>query len=128
VSSLKYQWIGKNVAIDKLVNSVEVFFSRKDFRVSVDRSEGGYRIIAVSNFRVEKAKIVITVEVLGEADDVTMEFNFQGNMPRVWMISSLTSLFGGNWFLLHSLRIKDRVEKIERDFWACIDGAIAHRG
>jgi len=125
---LKYEWTGKNVSIDELVEHIKVFFTENDFKVGVDKSNGSYHVTATSNFRVEKTKLFVTVKVSGEADDFTIEFTPNKGMNAVWMTSSLTSLFGGNWFLLRNLRLKEKLDRIERSFWSYIGLVIADSG
>ncbi len=115
---MKDQWLQKNVDLGTLAERIRPFFYETDFETSVEKTQEGYTIQAVS--KIPNLRLRITVTVIGEPNDFTVEFS-AGSESRYFspsMIAGyLTMMFGGGYLISREARKRRMLDVLETDFW-----------
>ena len=120
---MREQWVGKNVDLALLSERVEDFFKGKVFQTRKDVLADGYKISATPGSQERLRGVVVYVR--GKSSDFVVEF-FAGKRERSpAMLGFLVTLFGGGGLVLRSLKLQEAMEKLEREFWAYTEEAIA---
>jgi len=127
VSEMKSQWVGKNVDLSMLAESIRPFFHETDFVTRVERGKEGYRIQAVS--KIPNLKVNVNVELLGRPNDFKVDFSTGskgGYFSLSMIIGYLTMMFGGGYLVSKGAKEQGTLEMIEKDFWRHTDMQVAN--
>ena len=116
-SDLYSCWKGINVDLGLLLSEVRGFFERKGFVVEDTRD--GNRICVLA--KVRRSSEVVRVMLEGGPEDLIVEGFFYDEKPPT---SFIPSLFGGGAFLLHMLRWRESLQKLEKEFGLFVEAAI----
>lgn len=125
VSKMQERWVGKNVDLSLLRERVENFFKDKGFRTTKDWSASEYTISAKPQ---QGVGIIgrVTVRILGDPNDFLIEFSTSKHSRSAVRLGFMTTIFGGGSLILRGLKSQEELEKLEKDFWAHVEEAIAH--
>jgi hypothetical protein len=121
---MQKRWTGKNVDLDLLSDSVEDFFKSKSF-VTKRTESTEERVILWQSGRSAKAEKPISVRIIGKPDDFTVELKASELADRSVRLGMLTKPIGGGYFLLKSLKLREALEKLEKEFWIYVEDKIA---
>jgi len=122
---MQRRWTEKNVNLALLSECVEDFFKDRGFSTEKDELAGGYTIRWAPP-RVRNMRDAMTAKILGNPNDFVVEIVAS---ERAWgsiRLGILTKMFGGGYLVLRSLRAKEALEKLEREFWAYVEEKAAH--
>ncbi|MGD8505685.1 MAG: hypothetical protein PVF15_03365 [Candidatus Bathyarchaeota archaeon] len=122
---MQRRWVGKNVNLALLSSYIENFFKIRGLETGKEESEGKYTIRWAPP-RVNNKRGTMKVTIVGDADDFSVEFIASERTRRSIRLGSLTTQFGGGYLLLRGLRLREALEKLEREFWAYVEDKIAH--
>ena len=117
------QWVGKNVDLALLSERVEDFFNGKVFQTRKDVLADGYKISASP--RSQEGLGGVVVYVRGKSSDFVVEFAGGKRGRFSAMLGSLVTMFGGGGLVLRSLKLQEAMDRLEREFWAYTEEAIA---
>jgi len=120
---MQRQWIGKNVDLGSLSEAVEAFFKDRGFKTKAERSGDKY-IVFWAFPRARDVGRALRVIVYGSPDDLWIDFPGSENAHRSILQGFALTLFGGGALILRGLRMKEALEKIEREFWVSIEDAV----
>lgn len=116
VSALDYKWIGKNVNLNLLVDTIEGFLQSRKFKIRREDSKGSYQLLAT--FRSPEGEVrSIEVKVSGTPNDFTVQLRPAEQTHIVWKLSPLVSFFGGGALLSKKLKSTEFYQRFEEDFW-----------
>jgi len=121
-NALKDQWIGNNVDLNLLSQSVNQFFTENQFEPKLEQTHDRYRIKA-SNFEFK-----ITVNIYGRPNDFTIEFipnKKTRGFSLAMMVGYITSFLGGGALLVRDARYQEVMNKVEQTFWEHVDRQVA---
>jgi hypothetical protein len=62
--------------------------------------------------------------IRGTSDDFTIETGATEEEDRQVKIGLLTSIFGGGSLVLRNIKVREQMEKMEREFWSTIEETI----
>lgn len=122
---MRARWVGKNVDLALLSACVEDFFKGKDFKTRRDESAEECTISGIPQ-RAHGIYGEVNVRVLGNPNDFEIEFLTSKHTRSAIKLGFITSMFGGGVLLLRGLKSQEALEKLEREFWRCIEEAITH--
>lgn len=121
-NTLKDQWIGNNIDLNLLSQSVNQFFTENQFEPKLEQTHDRYRIKA-SNLEFK-----ITVNIYGQPNDFTIEFipnKKTRGFSLAMMVGYITSFLGGGTLLLRDARYQEAMNKVEQTFWEQVDRQVA---
>lgn len=121
---MQRRWTEKNVDLDLLSDSLEDFFNSRSF-VTKKTQKLGERIILWQSERAAKADKPISARIIGNPDDFTVELKASELTDRSIRLGMLTKPIGGGYFLLKSLKLREALEKLEKEFWIYMEEKIA---
>jgi len=117
------RWINKKVNLSYLVERVCLFFEANGFKTKMERLKDGWMVLAIRSF--DGRFKCVSVKVLGQPDDFTIDFSFEGNRRGLRLLWAFGALFGLGAFFLKDLEWMGFFKALENDFWAYIEREIA---
>jgi hypothetical protein len=114
------KWVGKNVDLDLLTSTLEVYLKEKGFKVKKEFQDKK-RIITCKIPQMPK-NILIVVE--GVPQDFSVEASFVTDKPASLLPHVMYSLFGGGYFLLNEMKMREISANIEKDFSIFVEHAV----
>jgi hypothetical protein len=122
---LKYRWVEKNVDLNLLADGIEKFFERSGLKDVSKSYSDGYVISGI--FTVGDLCRRITVEVFGSPKDfsIFLQYSDESTTAKNILFDSLITLFGGAAFISRRLKLRDFLERFEKDFWIFTDELVA---
>ncbi len=122
---MQEHWVGKNVNLTLLSERVENFLRDKGFRTTKGLSASEYTISGKPQQSVGIIGLV-TVRILGDRNDFSIEFSTNGHSRSVVKLGFITTIFGGGSLVLRGLKSQEELEKLEKDFWVHVKQALVH--
>lgn len=120
---METSFVGRNVDLPLLGEWLERFFKNREFKVAVNKEDGGFRVTAAPTYVHEIVGNII-VSVSGEPNDFMVRFNAGVRSGLYKKFGLLTSLFGGGVLLMRGMKSEEAEEKVERDFWIYVEEKI----
>ena len=121
---MQRRWTEKNVDLDLLSDCIEDFFKNRSFVTKRTESQGERTILWQSE-RAAKAEKPISARITGNSDDFTIELKASELTDRSVRFGMLTKSIGGGYFLLKSLKLREALEKLEKEFWIYVEDKVA---
>lgn len=121
---MQKRWRGKNVDLDQLSDCVEDFFKS---RISLPRKTGTSDERTISwlpRHAGARLKEPVTAKITGKPDDFTIDLKASELTRNSIRIGVLTKPFGGGYFLLKAVKLKEELERLENEFWIFIEEKI----
>jgi hypothetical protein len=116
---MEYRFYDKNHLLIKAVELIRDFFEKNGFKVKVDGEGDSFTIL--SNNPQDPAFPRITVKVCCKQNFLSVHFLESDSLHSKMFVSSIFSLFGGSLFLSKDSKIRDKVDKLEEQFWKHIE-------
>ena len=141
---MQKRWTGKNVNLNLLSERVESYFKNKGFMTKRTESEGELILLLVPQHTEDVRKTMMTktagtqtpqyapnvkgmtAKIIGDPNDFTIEFTPSEITRRSIWLGMLTKIFGGGYLILQSLKLREALEKLEREFSIYIEDEIAN--
>lgn len=123
---MKNQWLGKNVDLRMLAESIRPFFHETDFETTLEKVQKGYVIQAIC--KIPNLQLRINVNIFGQPNDFTVEFlsgDKKGIFSPSMIAGYLTSLFGGGYLILKETKKQEVLNMLENDFWKHVQMQVA---
>ncbi len=121
---MQRRWTGKSVNLDLLSERIEDFFKNRS--LATRRTESAEeRVILSQSKRGIRGGEPISVRISGDSDDFKIELKASELTDRSVRLGMLTKPIGGGYFLMKSLKLRDRLEKLEREFWTYVEEKVA---
>jgi hypothetical protein len=119
---MEKQWKNHNVSLQRLARMIENFYSHKNFKVKETVVKDGYSIrVILAELRVSG---IMTIIIRGTPNDFTIETNAAEHQDSTVKVGLMTTIFGGGSLVLGSIKSREELEKLEREFWAMIEELI----
>jgi hypothetical protein len=116
------QWKGHNVDLQRLAQTIENYYSRRNLKAKVTAFRNGYSIrVVVMGLRTQR---VMSIIIRGAPDDFTIETRATESEDNTLKLGLLTTVFGGGSLVLGSVKAREELEKLEREFWRTIEETI----
>jgi len=122
---MQKRWRGKNVNLNELSDRVEDFFKEKGFLTKRVESAEEHTILWAPQRVAKNVEQAMRTRVIGDSNDFVIELVASELTNRSIRLGMLTKPFGGGYFLLKSLRLREALEKIENEFWAYTEEKVA---
>lgn len=116
---VRNQWLEKNVDLSMLAERIRPFFHDTNFETSVEKTQEGYVVRAVS--KIPNLRLGINVEILGRPNDFIVEFSAGGKdrfFSRSMIAGYLTMFFGGGYLISREAKKRETLDVLEKAFWA----------
>lgn len=121
---MKHKWIGKNVNLKSLAETIAYFLETKKFEILRENPEGSYQIFGI--FRSPENEIrSVQVCISGTPNDFTIQLTAGEQARSILKFGSLISLFGGGLLLLKGHQSAEFYEKFEEEFWSYVEGKVS---
>ena len=117
---MEYRFYDKKISAPKVVDLIRSFFEVKNFEVSVEKEKPENFLIIAKN-SVDNAIPKITVKVYFNGEFLSVNFLNSESLRSNLFLSSIFGVFGGNIFFLKQSKVKEKIDRLEEDFWKFID-------
>lgn len=121
---MQKRWRGKNVNLDQLSDSIEDFFKSRSLVPRKAETAGERTISWFPGYRGARLKEPVTVRITGKTDDFTIDLKASELTADSIRAGVLTRPFGGGYFLLNAVKLKEDLERLENEFWIFIEEKI----
>jgi hypothetical protein len=121
---MQKRWRGKNVDLDQLSDSVEDFFKSRSLQPKRAETAGERTISWFPGYRGAGLKEPVTARIFGEPDDFTIDLKASELTKNSIRTGILTKPFGGGYFLLKAVKLKEELERLENEFWIFMEEKI----
>lgn len=119
---MEKQWKNLGVNLRQLAQTIEVRYSRRNFKVNETALEDGYSIrLTLAELR---APGVMSIVIRGTPDDFMVETRATESEDDAIKAGLLTTIIGGGSFILRNIKSREEMEKLEREFWSTIEETI----
>lgn len=124
---MKFNWTEKNVDLEFLRESVGSFFFMRGFLKKESSVEEAGRQIQRFSLEREGKPVIVSVRVWGSPDNFDVDFLSDQNAERMARLGLLSTLLGGGFLMRGKLENTGFLERLEGDFWDCIDETIRRK-
>lgn len=107
--------------LDQLSDSVEDFFKSRSLLPRRAETSGERTISWFPSYRGARLKEPVTAKITGNPDDFTIDLTASELTKNSIRIGMLTKPFGGGYFLLKAVELKEELERLENEFWIFIE-------
>jgi hypothetical protein len=122
---MQKRWTEKNVDLNKLAGYAEDFFKDKGFATRKYESMEEHTILWAPP-RDKKMSSATKVKIFGNPNDFVIEVTASERSRRSMWLGLLTKSIGGGYLILQDLKLREALEKIEKEFWVFIEDKIAN--
>jgi hypothetical protein len=122
---MQKRWTEKNVDLNKLAGYTEDFFKDKGFVTEKYESMEEHTILWAPP-RDKKMSNATKVRIFGNPNDFVIEITASERSRRSIWLGLLTKSIGGGYLVLQDLKLREALEKIEKEFWVFIEDKIAN--
>jgi len=117
------EWTGKNVDLALLTEQIVQFFKQKRIATLSEKAEDELLITANPDPGYGIVEVV-KVHISGRPEHFKVRFDSGSRSNSFVRYGTLTQLLGGGVFALKGLKSQEALEKLEREFWVCVDNAV----
>jgi len=119
---MEKQWKNHNVSLQQLAQTIEGSYSRRNLKIKETVLKDGYSIrVILAKLRASGTMSII---MRGTPDDFTIETKRERADDAV-KVGLMTTIFGGGSIILSSIKSREELEKLEREFWGTIEEVIS---
>lgn len=119
---MEKEWKNHNVSLQRLVQTIESRYSRRNLKVKETALKDGYSIrVILARLR---APGVMSIVLRGTPDDFTIETRATELEDDRVKVGLMTAIFGGGSLVLGNIKSREEMEKLEREFWGTIEEMI----
>lgn len=121
-SRMEKRWQNHGVNLQRLAQTVKNYYLRRNLKVKETVLEDGYSIgVILTGLRVSG---VMSITIRGTPDDFTIETRATEEEDKAVKVGLMTSIFGGGSLVLRHVKVREQMEKMEREFWSTIEETI----
>jgi len=121
---MQKQWIEKSVDLALLSRHIEDFFKVRGFKTKRDELAGEHKILVIPT-RTQGIRENVHVKILGNPNDFVIELTAGERARSAIWLGYTTTMIGGGSLLLRGLKSREALEKLEKEFWAHSENAVA---
>jgi hypothetical protein len=119
---MEKQWKKHNVSLRRLAQTIENYYMRRNFKVKETVLKDGYSIrVVLTELRTSGAMSIV---LRGTPDDFSIETRATEQEDGTVKVGLMTTIFGGGSLVLGSIKNREKLEKLEREFWVTIEETI----
>jgi len=119
---MEKRWQNHGIDLQRLTQTVKDYYLRRTFKVMETVLEDGYSIdIILAGLPVSG---IMTITIRGTPGDFTIETRATEKEDKVVKVGLMTSIFGGGSLVLRHVKVREQMEKMEREFWSTIEETI----
>ncbi len=119
---MEKSWKNLNVSLQQLTQAIDNFYSRRNLKVKTSSLKDGYSIrVILAGLRMPGAMDIV---IRGTPDDFTVETTATEREDSREKIGLMTTVFGGGSLVLSGVFAREKLEKMEREFWGGIEEMI----
>ena len=122
---MQRRWTRLNVDLNSLSVFVEDFFKSRHFVTQKSESAGEYKILLQSKYSIVKLEEPVSVRIAGDPNNFVIDFRASELTDRSVRTGMLTKSLGGGYYLLRSLKLREELEKLEKEFWISAEDKVA---
>ena len=119
---MEKRWQNHGVNLQRVTEIVKNYYLRRNFKVNESVLEDGYSLSIT--LRELRTSGVMSIAIRGMPDDFTIETRATEEEDRQVKIGLMTAIFGGGILVLRNIRVREQMERIEREFWSTIEETI----
>jgi hypothetical protein len=122
---MQRRWTGQNVDLNSLSDGVDDFFKSRGFLTKKSESAGERKILLQPKYSAVKLEEPISVRIVGDPHDFVIDLRASELTIRPVRMGMLTKSLGGGHYLLKSLKLREELEKLEKEFWIFVEDKVA---
>ena len=116
---MEKRWQDHNVNLRLLAQMVKNYFVQRNLKIEETVLEDGYSVsVIIPQLR---ASGVMRVIIRGRREDFTVETRATEDQDKAIRVGLMTSIFGGGSLVLRNIKVREQMEKMEREFWGTIE-------
>jgi len=116
---MEKRWQDHNVNLQLLAQMVKNYFVQRNLKIEETVLEDGYSVsVIIPQLR---ASGVMRVIIRGRPADFTVETRATEDQDKAIRVGLMTSIFGGGSLVLRNIKVREQMEKMEREFWGTIE-------
>ena len=116
---MEKRWQNHGVNLKQLTQTVKNHYLQKNLKVNETVLEDGYSMgIIVTEIR---GSSIMRIIIRGTPDDFTIETKATEEEDRAVRVGLMTTIFGGGSLVLRNIKVREQMEKMEREFWSMIE-------
>jgi hypothetical protein len=120
---MEKRWQNHGVNLQQLAQTIKNHYLRRNLKVKETALKDGCSIrIIYTDLRVLGA---MSITIRGVPDDFTIETKATEDKDSAVKVGLMTTIFGGGSIVLASIKAREHMEKMEREFWGTIEETIS---
>jgi len=121
---MQKQWRNHNVNLKLLAQTIQNTYAQKrGLKTKTQTTKNNWQIKII--FTDPRTPGTMNINITGTPNDFTIETKATEIEDETVKIGLATSLFGGGYIIYSSVKTREELEKLEREFWATIEETIA---
>jgi len=120
---MQEEWVGKNVKLALLSESIKEFLEGKGFETSERRLADDYEISAVRESGPDSLRVILRIR--GKPDSFVLELAPAEQSRMLKVLGPLAILFGGGSLFLRGIKSEEAFEELEEEFWLFVEETVA---
>lgn len=123
---MERRWVGRNVDLELLTNSVIDFLKMMDFEIVKGKTPSGYAIFA-SDSPHFKMNGYVSITIDGKPEDFAVKLELQGDKKKRERFFSpiLMTMFGAGFLLSKKFQSEDAWFKLRQEFSKSLENILA---
>jgi hypothetical protein len=121
---LEYRFINRKTDLDRILEEIERFFQKRDFRTRKELSDNTVHLAAFKHSAKGDSRRV-EVEISREPDCLAIKFVTEKNPLLTSPMNSMVSFMGGGFLVKRELEASEFYRKLEDDFWKDVDEVLS---
>jgi len=116
---MEKRWQDHGVNLQLLAQMVKNHFVQRNLKIEETVLEDGYSVsVIIPQLR---ASGVMRVIIRGRPEDFMVETRATEEQDKAIKVGLMTSIFGGGSLVLRNIKVREQMEKMEREFWGTIE-------
>jgi hypothetical protein len=119
---MEKEWKDLNLDLRRLSQAIVNYYGRRNLKVKETVLKDGYLVrVILTELR---AQGVMSIFLRGAPNDFTIETRATELEDDAIKVGLMTTIFGGGSLVLGSIKSREELEKLEREFWVTIEETI----
>lgn len=114
---LKCYYPSGNFELDYVLEKVKSFFECKGFLVSIKSEESAGEVLVSDH----SGRALVKVELRRDSSGFSIRYAYFVSPGKIGLLGLALSLFGGGFFVVKDLKLREKLERVEREFWREMD-------
>jgi len=120
---MKKQWKNINVDLNLLAEKIQNIYTKKRLKTKTTTTQKRKKIYILPG--QTRHLTVMDITITGTPNNFTIETKASEYEDEAVKVGLATTLFGGGYIIFSSIKAREELEKLEKEFWTNIEEIIA---